>query len=155
MLLPVKLEEVAQTIGTLDDETHAYINRRTGELVTVTDEDLYLAENESDAEVPEWQREMVESAKVVLGSDDYIPLPGQFDFHEYRVMESFCLSLEETELQEKLLSDLRGRGAFRRFKDGIHEAAIDKLWYDYRDQALRDLAADFLEAEGIPVSGLD
>lgn len=152
MPLPVEVKEVADIIGILDDQTHAYINRRTGELVTVSDEDLALAENESDEEVPEWQRENIESAKLVLSSDDYIQLPGQFDFHEYRVMERFCLSLGDVELQDKLLSYLRGRRAFRRFKDGIHEAAIEKLWYDYRDQALMELAAVFLEDEGIPAS---
>ena len=154
MPLPVKLKEVAETIGMLDDQTHAYINRHTGELVTVSDEEIDLAENDSDTdwEVPEWQQENIEHASAVLGSDDYIQLPGQLEFNEYRVMESFCLSLDDTELQDKLLTHLRGRGAFRRFKESLYEAAIEEHWYAYRDQALKELAADFLEAEGIPVS---
>jgi len=150
MPLPVELKQVAAEIGILDEQTYAYINRRTGELATLSDEEIDLAEDEDSRIIPEWQSEIIEQAKTVLSTEDYIQLPGPLDFHEYRVMERFCWSLDDAKLQDKLLAYLRGRGAFRRFKDGIHEAGIEQLWYDYRDQALMDLAAAFLEEEGIP-----
>lgn len=53
---------------------------------------------------------------------------------------------------QRAYNRMRGRGAFRRFKESLYEAAIEEHWYAYRDQALKELAADFLEAEGIPVS---
>lgn len=64
-------------------------------------------------------------------------------------MERFCLSTEDDELRETLLNAIRGRGAFRYFKDTIHHRGIQDDWYDYRNDALKTIAAEFLEMEGI------
>jgi hypothetical protein len=50
------------------------------------------AEDEDDLSgYPEWGQEAIQVAGEVLGSDDYISLPSQFDIHEYKIMEEFCL----------------------------------------------------------------
>ncbi|TVR74116.1 MAG: hypothetical protein EA427_01365 [Spirochaetaceae bacterium] len=92
----------------------------------------------------------LEPFSEVLASDEFVPLPGQFDFHEYHVMEQFSLQLDDPGLQEELLEVIRGSGAFRRFKALIRTRSIDQDWYAYRERSLRDLAVEFLESEGIP-----
>ncbi|MFC3282651.1 UPF0158 family protein [Litchfieldella rifensis] len=151
MPLPVLLKDVVEVIEPLSDEWQAYINRDTGELVSFTDEEAQLAEAEDidDSLVPEWQQEILPKVREVLGSEAFVQLPDKFDFHEYRVMERFCLELDDSELQEELLDAIRGRGAFRRFKELIHIKGIDKAWYAYRERELKAFAAEFLEAEGI------
>ena len=133
----------------LSDEWQAFINRSTGELVGFSDEEARLAE-EDDPEAPDWQQEMLPKVREVLASKEYVSLPSKFEVHEYQVMERFCLQLDESDLQGELLEAIRGRGAFRRFKALIHAKGIEKQWYEYREQALRALAAEFLDAEGIP-----
>ena len=49
----------------------------------------------------------------------YFCLPSQYDIHEYSIMERFVWSLPEGAIQDRLEDAIRGRGAFRRFKDGI------------------------------------
>lgn len=82
--------------------------------------------------------------------DDYLPLPTKFDIHEYSIMERFCRSREDDEMRDDLCDAIRGRGAFRRFKDSIHEHGIADDWYKYRDEALREIAIEWCEENGIP-----
>lgn len=152
MPLPVQLKDVVDALEPLSDSWSAYINRRTGELVSFSADTADAAERDEqdDRDAPAWMREELSVARRVIASDDYIPLPGKFDFHEYRVMERFCLLQDGTALRESLLKAIQGRGAFRRFNAMIHTKGIADRWYEYRDQALLDLAAGFLESEGIP-----
>lgn len=136
-----------------NDAWTAYLNRRTGELVTVTDEDQRLVEAGEEPEgLPEWQRETLAKVREALESDDFLALPGKFEIHEYRIMERFSLGVEDVGVREALLQAIRGRGAFRRFKEVIHERGVAEAWYAYRQQALEDIAVDWLEANGVAYS---
>jgi len=60
MAVIVSLHDVVTEMDVFSDEHTAYINRRTGELITVTHEELALAENpEAVAEAPQWQQELL------------------------------------------------------------------------------------------------
>ena len=149
---PVSLQSVVNEMDVLDEEWTAYINKNTGELVTVTEEEANIveAEGEDDEFIPDWQRETLPKVREVLESDDFVALPDKFEIHEYSIMERFCLSLPDEGLQDELLHAIRGSGAFRRFKNAIHGKDIQDDWYRFRDQALKRIAIDFLESEGIP-----
>jgi hypothetical protein len=149
----VSLEDVVMEMDLPNDDWSAYLNRRTGELVTVTEEDQGLVEGEEDTEdLPDWQRERLPKVREALESDDFLPLPSKFDIHEYRIMERFSLEVENADVREALLQAIRGRGAFRRFKEVIHERGVTEAWYTYRQQAFEDIAIDWLEANGIAYS---
>ena len=64
-------------------------------------------------------------------------------------MERFCYTVEDDELSRRLLSSIRGRGAFRYFKDTIYEYGIEEDWYEYREQAFKEIAIDWLEGNKI------
>ena len=91
----------------------------------------------------------------MLKTDHYLELPPRFDIHEYRIMERFCLSVEDDDIREELWDAIRGRGAFRRFKDRMHIYGMTEAWYRYRDAALRQKAIDWCEAQGIPYMETD
>ena len=148
---PVSLQSVVNEMDVLDEEWTAYINKKTGELVTVTEEEANIidAGGEDDEFIPDWQREILPKVREVLESDDFVALPDKFEIHEYSIMERFCLSLSDEELQDQLLHAIRGSGAFRRFKNAIYRKEIQDDWYRFRDQALKRIAIDFLESEGI------
>ena len=56
----------------------AFVNRKTGEIVTVSDEELGLAEEETDeAELPEWRSEMLPQLREIAAGGDWAALPGQ------------------------------------------------------------------------------
>ncbi len=132
---------------------HAYYpDRRTGEIVLVTDEDMTAAE---DAELisayPDWQRDSILKAREVLrDSEKFIQLPDQFDIHEYQIMEDFCLAFEDRQIGQQLLRLIKGSGAFGRFKNAIHEMGVEKAWYEFKRSELERIAIEWLEENEIP-----
>ncbi|MGD8751955.1 MAG: UPF0158 family protein [Anaerolineales bacterium] len=150
MGLIVRLKDFIQEMDVFGDEYRVFLNVRTGEFVVLSDEELGAAEEgESLEDFPEWQRESIQKAGEVLFGDDYRELPSRFDIHEYAIMERFCYSVEDDKLRNRLLNSIRGRGAFRYFKDTIHEYGIVDTWYEYREQAFKEIATEWLESHNI------
>ena len=148
---PVSLKSVVNEMDVISDDVTAYINKMTGELCAVSEEEENIIEagNEDDEFIPEWQREILPKVREVLESDDFVALPDQYEIHEYSIMEHFCLSLSDEGLRDELLRAIRGSSAFRRFKDTIHRREIQDDWYRFRSEAFKSIAIDFLKSEGI------
>ena len=148
MPLPVSLKEVVGQLEMANDQIHAYVNRKTGEIV-VFSHDTYLAAESDDPPEPEWEPDDWQDCNRVLRDADFIKLPSQYDLNEYQIIKRFCQSRDNKRERELLLDAIAGRGAFRMFKNAIHRQGIEQDWYRYRDEAFREIAADFLEAHGI------
>ena len=152
MAAVVSLREFVGQMDMIDDEWHGYLNRQTGEFLTLSDDELREAEEADDeddqAGLPEWQREMRSSAET-LESDDWLPLPSKFDIHEYAIMQKFCLSIDDGTLREDLCDAIRGSGAFSRFKNMAHRHGLIDVWYQHREQAFQEIAVAWLEEHGI------
>lgn len=146
----VSLKDVIGEIDMLFDEHTAFLNRKTGELVTLSHEDLSAAEMDED--LGEYSEDMIEKAKEVLDSDDYLSLPDKFDIHEYNIMEKFCYSVDDERVRENLLNKIKGSGAFGRFKDAIYQYHIEESWYSYRHEKLKQIAIDWLDMNQISYS---
>ncbi len=150
MAVPVKLKDIVEELSFQSDEVSSLLNTKTGEVVSVADEELRAAENEEPLEnFPEWQRDAIRVANDILETDNYLPLPTKFDIHEYNIMERFCLSIEDDDISNDLCNAIRGRGAFRYFKDKIREYGMIDAWYKYRDDALREIAIEWCEENDI------
>jgi hypothetical protein len=147
----VSLQAVLGEMDVMGVEITAYINKKTGELFTVCDDEARVIEAGGEEEdfIPDWQKETLPKVKEVLETGDFIPLPDKFEIHEYAIMKKFCLSLEYNDRRDELLNAISGRGAFRNFKGAIHRRGVQDEWYRYRSDALKRIAADFLETEGI------
>jgi Uncharacterised protein family (UPF0158) len=146
----VSLRDVIDEMEMSSDEATSYINRKTGELITLTHEELALAEDPDEAgEAAEWQKDILPKAREVATSGDFIPLPGKFEIHEWSIMERFARSITDAAVNDELQAAVHGGGAFRRFKDALHRLGIADEWYRFRDAALEEIAVDFLEAQGI------
>ena len=153
MSVAVSLREVVDHLNMVSDESSAYLNKITGELLLLSDEELSAAEEQEESEdYPEWQREMIKKAREVLDSGDYVELPSKFDIHEYRTMEEFCHSVNLPQLREQLLRKIRGSGAFGRFKQAVYSLGIEEEWYRFRDAEYERIATEWLEENGIPYS---
>jgi hypothetical protein len=153
MAVIVSLHDVVTEMDVFSDEHTAYINRRTGELITVTHEELALAEDpEAAAEAPQWQQDLLPKAREVIESEEFLPLPSKFEIHEWVIMERFARSVSNPAESEELLDALRGRRAFRGFKDAVQRLGLTEEWYRYREAALEEIAVAFLEANGIGYS---
>jgi hypothetical protein len=152
----VSLKDIVDELEVLMDESTAYLNRQTGEVITVTHEDMRWVEGEEDLdldEFPDWQREWLTKVQEILKSEDYMALPTKFDIHEYEIMKRFCLSIEEDMLRDDLLDAIQGSGAFRRFKNMIYRRGMENTWYRLRRAALKEIAIEWLTEHGIVYKG--
>ena len=151
MTIRVKLDDIIGGLEFQPDEWHSFLDKRTGEVVSVSDEEMQAAEDDEPIEdFPEWQQDPVRIAKEIIDeTGDYIGLPTKFDIHEYSIMERFCLSLNDPETRDIFCHLIKGRGAFRRFKDAIHKYDIADDWYKYRDNALREIAIEWCRENNI------
>jgi hypothetical protein len=61
MSVTVSLRKVVEEMDVLNDEWTAYLNHRTGELSTVTTDDLSALENADDPDLPDWRRELLDA----------------------------------------------------------------------------------------------
>ena len=105
---------------------------------------------EDDGSCPEWQKEDIKIAKHYLeNSDDYLTLSSQHDADEYKMMEDFATNLEDEKNAGQLLISLRGKGAFRRFKDNVILLGIDKEWYAFRDARYKQFALEWCEENNV------
>jgi hypothetical protein len=146
----VKLADLIEGMDFQSDDRSSYLNLTTGEIVSITEEELRAAENDAPLEdFPDWQHDAIRIAGEILETEHYLPLPDRFAIHEYQIMERFCLAVEEDDMRKDLCDAIRGRGAFRRFKDRVQAYGIAETWYRYRDAALRDIAVAWCEAHGI------
>jgi len=145
MAIRVKLDDIIEGLELQSDERYAFLDKRTGEVVSISDEEMQAAEDDEPIEdFPDWQQDLVRIAKEIVDeTGDYIDLPTKFDIDEYSIMEKFCLSLDDSEMSDDLYSAIKGSGAFRRFKDAINEYDIADDWYKYRNDALKEIAIEW------------
>src|SRR6266498_2855853 len=157
MSASVKLNDVIEALESAGDEHAHYFDKRTGEIVLVTDEDMQAAEEDDlISEYPDWQRDSILKAREVLrDSEQFIPLPDQFEIHEYKIMEDFCRDFEDQQVGKELLRLIKGSGAFKRFKKAINEMGVDKTWYAFKQRELEKIAIEWLEENKIPYTRED
>ena len=148
--LPVKLSDLIEGLELQADESFSYLNTTTGEVVSVTTEELRAAEAEKPlADFPAWQHDAIRIAGEILATDYYLLLPTKLDIHEYSIMERFCYSIDDDDIGDDLWRALRGRGAFRYFINKIREHGLAQAWYQYRDAALQEIAIAWCAEHGI------
>jgi hypothetical protein len=147
----VKLSEILEGMEFQSDESSSFLNVRTGEVVLMTDYAMRAAEDDEPLEdVPDWERDLVAIAREILAeTGQYIQLPTRYDIDEYSIMESFCTSLDNQEIGDILCDLISGSGAFRRFKDAIHQYDIADEWYSYRNNALKEIAIEWCRENNI------
>jgi len=148
--LRVKLSDLIEGMDFQSDECFSYLNTATGEVVSVTTEELRAIEEDAPLEdFPAWQHDAIRIAKDIIETDSYLQLPDRFEINEYRIMERFCLSVDDEDMRDDLCDAIRGRGAFRRFKDRMQLYGMAEEWYRYRGAALREIAVAWCEEHGI------
>ena len=150
MPVTVSLREVIFEMDVPSDQCTTYLNPKTGEVITITEEDLSALEYDDPDRMPQWQRESLPKIREVVESDDFLPLPDKYEIHHWDIMRRFCGSVEDETQRQDLLNAISGRGAFRYFRDTIHRFGIEDDWYRFRDETMKRIAIDWLEAHGIP-----
>ena len=151
MPLPVKLQDVIEALQLTDDSISYFLDRRNGEIEIMT-EDVWSAADKDEliSTYPEWQRDSILKAREIQSTDHFVELPGKFDIDSYDMMEQFCHEYPNGQISQKLSAVIKGKGAFRRFRDMISDLGIQDEWNRFEYQQFEDIAVEWLEDEGIP-----
>lgn len=136
--MTIKLEQVIEAIETADDAFTYLYDTQTGETVLLSD-DIMFGERDEELE------ELVENAPI----GRFLRFPTKYDIHEYSIIEDFVYSLPAGAARQELVNAICGRGAFRRFKNGIRYHRLEQQWYDYRDKAYREIAIRWCQEQGL------
>jgi len=146
MAAPFHLGDIVDAMEMMLDKARSFGNRETGQVVTISLELISAAEEgEEELDLPKWQEAEWELAKRIVREDAWLRLPGKYDVNEWEFMRGFADSVRSRRLQEELLDAIHGRGAFRMFKSTIHRHRIEKDWYAFRNEALREIAEEWCE----------
>jgi hypothetical protein len=151
VVVPVSLKEILDGMEFQSDEVTAYLHRPTGRVISVSDEALQAAEEGAGTEAGVEEFELADAQGILEAGDDYLPLPDRFEIDEYRMMERFAAGVADQAVRAELGDALRGRSAFRRFKDAVRRFGLAEEWYRYRDRGYEDVARAWCEAHGLVV----
>jgi hypothetical protein len=113
------LEEIATALADQTDYEHRWlINPRTGEIV------FWTADGGIDGGTP-----------VDLDDLDLIPIGPLPSYLWYQDMADFAERINNETTSRRLTRVIQGKGAFRRFKNELHEDYPDLLptWHAFRD----------------------
>jgi hypothetical protein len=145
MSVVVSLRDIVTEMVEVGDDQTAFLNRRTGELLSLSDEQRYLLENGHPSRLPDEQRRLQEA----LETGDLLELPSAFERHEYSIVDRFCHSIKDGDVRDQLLAAIRGKRAFRDFTAAVRGFSLEGAWVSFRDQAFEEIALSWLEANGI------
>jgi hypothetical protein len=81
----------------------------------------------------------------------YVSLPEADTQEDYGDMEAFTDTVSSRRLLDRLERAIRGRGAFRRFRDELRNDRSDELerWYAFKQERLSQRIREWLAAERI------
>jgi Uncharacterised protein family (UPF0158) len=129
-LSSLDLEEIAAALADQTDYEHRWlINPDTGEVV------FWTSETGIDGQTP-----------VDLDELDLIGIDPVPSYIWYQDMADFADQVSDEQAGQRLARAIRGKGAFRRFKDELQEEYPHLLaaWYAFRDTRARHRAVEWL-----------
>lgn len=152
--LKVDLAELVFAMEMGDNmERNGYLDIETGEIIDMPDDIMRgVEEGRAESLVVDWDEELAEIAEKILGDEKnrFLPIPKRESRDGYEIMVSFTRSVTNKGLKEKLSDALGGKSAFRRFRAVLdrHPEELEK-WYAFKDDWMRDEAAQWLLDHGI------
>lgn len=153
---PIKLSALVDALESESEFMVAKVDLQEGCVVFV-DKSVMNAVEENDEE---FFKDLTGTAKQEVGlaralvedpGKRFVDPPDKFEFHEYRHMERFIGTVGDKEAAGQLWRAIKGKGAFRYFKDTANRLGLLKEWFAYRDEALKECVRQWAEAHEIPV----
>jgi Uncharacterised protein family (UPF0158) len=149
MAVTASLRQIVEELEILPEEATLYLDRESGELYPLGDEEASLVEEGREDELPDWLCDEAPRIRELLTSARWLSLPTRFDIHEWAIMDAFTRSLDDPDLADELRAAIHRRGAFRAFKDALYRRGAQRDWFRFRDAAIADIAADWLDEHGV------
>ena len=128
--MTIPLKQVIQASEEANEVFTSFWDAKTGKTVYLTDS-LMTDMTEEDKAL---------AAEMENTPERFLHFPTKYEIHQYRIMEDFIDQLPPGKAQEELAYAIRGKGAFRRFKQSVRYHGLEQNWYDYLAEAQRAIA---------------
>ena len=137
--MTIPLKQVIQAIEKANEVFTSFWDTKTGKTVYLADP-LMTDLTEDDKAL---------ATAIEDTPEQFLRFPTKYEIHQYRIMEDFIDQLAPGKAQAELVHAIRGKGAFRRFKQSVRYHGLEQRWYDYLAEAYRELAVRWCEEEGL------
>ena len=137
--MTIPLKQVIQAIEEANEAFTRFWDAKTGKTVYLADP-LMTDMTEEDKAL---------AAEMENTPERFLRFPTKYEIHQYRIIEDFIAQLSPGKAQEELAYAIRGKGAFRRFKQSVRYHGLEQRWYDYLAEAYRELAIRWCAEEGL------
>lgn len=151
---PVMLSELIDALEFDSSEHITKLDLQTGRLVMVEEITMRAVEEgdeESLSDMGDSDEMKIAQAIVDDAGKRFLDPPDKFEFHEYHHMERFIWTVDDNDAAEQLWRAIKGKGAFRYFKDTAHRLGLLEDWYQYREAAMKEFVTEWAEANKIQV----
>jgi hypothetical protein len=154
MAAKARLQDIIDALEIQFDEMPSFLELETGEVHTVHSEllrDAKIYKDDEEPDLPEWQDDEWEVAKRIAFNFpvEFKRLPTKGEVDEWSIMEEFSQQVSAGRIREELVDAIHGTGAFRHFKSVINRQGMESAWYTFRAGALRQIAIDWCEENGV------
>lgn len=134
------IRDVIDELEMQNDFNTILFDKETYEFLMITEDGEVFGDGLEDLEQDELE-ELIES-------DRFISIPSSYDINAYKMMEDFIETLTE-DLKGDFYICIRGKGAFRRFKEMASHKGIIEDWYNFKDATLKEIATTWCERNDI------
>jgi hypothetical protein len=169
--IKVNLEDLKDAFTSGFEGMRHYLDLETGDVVLVTADTRQQLETLLEStggesieavqeailqeDIPNWQKEaLVDAVLVEFGfASHFIDIPHDESHEAYADMEAFIETVPDPHLQDLLQVAIRGKGAFRRFKDVLLDyPQMRERWFQFKDERLRERVLEWLDLNDIDPS---
>lgn len=127
--MKTKISEIIEGMDRTNFDDKYYLDCKNGRVFESIESECFYIDN----------AEAIDGDKL----DDIIALPNRYEINEYKIINDFISTLEDSKVREQLYRTICGKGAFRRFKDFCIEIGIIDKWYRYREKTYYELAKEW------------
>lgn len=137
--MKIQIDEgwLLQAFESGDGSTSWYLDRETGDVIPLTDDDL-----DGEEEI----RAAIEGDEEEEDGGRYLCIPQRHSGDGFRLMERFVDTVEDPRTRDALYDALERRRPFRSFKDALTRYPdVRERWFAYEEAASREEAIAWLD----------
>jgi hypothetical protein len=138
---------INEIVDNLEMGFTCYFNKDTSQLISIPDEvDIYLDEDDDELyDLEPWY----EDAKIIRASpDSFIRVDKMPSNESFRIMEDFIETVNDENLQQKLLRAIQMRKPFAHFKEKIHHGGEEREhWFTFKRERMIEYVKEKLDID--------
>lgn len=151
MKATVSIADIVEALESTSEETQFYLNVNTGEVILKSEAELLISESdEFEDEYSDWDDDMQVNTEAIMETEEFIPLPDQYEINEFEIIEDFYDSLEDGESRKSLSAILQGKGDLNSFQLLLQQYGLVEKWEQFREDSYRQIAINWCEINDIP-----